>query len=349
MASSSPLPRSYSRKSFYSTTTYHSFQDVELYEPASDAHATGLGLSVKDAPIRRLRPSRKDHLDQHRPSSFQMVRQDSGYESSTPPPRSSHSSRRHRIASSKHASSSSSSSPPRPASQTRAARAPKRPSLRRTAASGPISHLPARSSLIIPRSQPAPLQRKHSYFQFPSPECLDEAQRTPSSSQQQQRPGSRPSIDLAPVIRTVNTAYENSSRSPDPSAATSSLSQSSPPHDHDDEEAPIASPYLYSPPQTTHYWTSDRTRRLEYAAIDAASRGVRGWVMRNMVPECFVPQEKRRVGFEDDTGSVRRYRLDLEIECPEESVPPSPVGEKPRGFRARTQGRSWWSRLKGCT
>lgn len=66
------------------------------------------------------------------------------------------------------------------------------------------------------------------------------------------------------------------------------------------------------PPQPTHYWTSDRTRRLEYAAIDAATRGVKGWVMRNLVPECFVPKENRHVSFDDDTGSVRRYRLDLE-------------------------------------
>ena len=66
-------------------------------------------------------------------------------------------------------------------------------------------------------------------------------------------------------------------------------------------------------PQTTYYWTSDRTRRLEYAAIDAASRGVKGWMMRHM-PDCFVPKEQRRVGFDDDTGSVRRYRLDLETE-----------------------------------
>lgn len=34
--------------------------------------------------------------------------------------------------------------------------------------------------------------------------------------------------------------------------------------------------------------------------------------MRNMVPECFVPKTERRVAFDDDTGSVRRYRLELE-------------------------------------
>ncbi|KAM0254501.1 hypothetical protein ACHAQJ_006720 [Trichoderma viride] len=66
------------------------------------------------------------------------------------------------------------------------------------------------------------------------------------------------------------------------------------------------------PPQTTHYWTSDRTRRMEYAAIDAASKGVKGWIRRNLLPDCFA--SKRHVAFDDDSGSVRRYRLDLEDE-----------------------------------
>lgn len=384
MASSSPVPRSHSRNSFYSTTTYHSFQDVELYEPPSTStasHTTGLGLAVKDAPIRRLRPSRgRDDIDNsntnnYNPSSFKMVRQDSGYESSTPPPpRSSHSSSRrnpNRHSSTTSSKQQSSSSPPRPASQTRVASArgaPKRPSLRRTAAtcSGPISHLPARSSLTISRSQTSTslqqqqtLQRKHSYFQFPSPEHLDGeggAQEQGQPIELSTRPRSRPSVDLAPVILTVNTANENSNRSPDPNSLGGGgggnphhTSTSTKPHPHHEITQSPISPY--SPPQTTHYWTSDRTRRLEYAAIDAASRGVRGWVMRNMVPECFVPREKRFCArFDDDSGSVRRYRLDLdmEIECPEESVPPSPVGEKPRGFRARAKG-GWWSRLRGCT
>ncbi|KAH6606156.1 hypothetical protein Trco_005309 [Trichoderma cornu-damae] len=75
------------------------------------------------------------------------------------------------------------------------------------------------------------------------------------------------------------------------------------------QEAPAAS----LPPQTTHYWTSDRTRRLEYAAIDAASKGVKGWIRRNLLPDCFVGKGAH-VAFDDDTGSVRRYRLDLEDE-----------------------------------
>jgi hypothetical protein len=86
------------------------------------------------------------------------------------------------------------------------------------------------------------------------------------------------------------------------------------------------------PPQTTHYWTSDKTRRLEYAAIDAASRGVRGWVMRHVVPDCFVPKSKRRVGFEDDRGSVVRYRLELEEDS---------HTEKHDGKR-----RTWWFSMR---
>lgn len=89
------------------------------------------------------------------------------------------------------------------------------------------------------------------------------------------------------------------------------------------------------PPQATHYWTSDRTRRLEYAAIDAASRGVKGWVKRNLVPDCFVPKEKH-VAFDDDTGSVRRYRLELDEEMP---------GEK-GGCRGRKRGWFGWTRSK---
>ncbi|KZL75373.1 hypothetical protein CT0861_03647 [Colletotrichum tofieldiae] len=89
------------------------------------------------------------------------------------------------------------------------------------------------------------------------------------------------------------------------------------------------------PPQATHYWTSDRTRRLEYAAIDAASRGVKGWVKRHLVPDCFVPKEKH-VAFDDDTGSVRRYRLELDEETPCEKG----------GCRGRRMGWFGWKRSK---
>ncbi|KAI0198406.1 hypothetical protein F4808DRAFT_261837 [Astrocystis sublimbata] len=89
------------------------------------------------------------------------------------------------------------------------------------------------------------------------------------------------------------------------------------------------------PPQTTHYWTSDHTRRLEYAAIDNASRGVKGWVMKHVVPDCFVPKDHRRLTFDDDTGSVRRYRLQLEYDDSEMREEKAKRGRKPFGWLFR--------------
>ncbi|KAI9650204.1 hypothetical protein NHQ30_000217 [Ciborinia camelliae] len=81
------------------------------------------------------------------------------------------------------------------------------------------------------------------------------------------------------------------------------------------------------PPATIHYWTSDQTRRLEYAAIDAASKGIRGLVLR-CIPDCFLPAEKRGTRLceedmrerDDDAGSVRRYRLTMEDEVEDEKI-----------------------------
>lgn len=91
-----------------------------------------------------------------------------------------------------------------------------------------------------------------------------------------------------------------------------------------------AEPPAPLPPQTTHYWTSDSTRRLEYAAIDASCRGVKGWVKRNLVPGCFTAKEDRHVAFDDDTGSVRRYRLELE---PEEKAVPFSASARRKGWQ----------------
>ncbi|KAH8903659.1 hypothetical protein BR93DRAFT_884877 [Coniochaeta sp. PMI_546] len=116
-----------------------------------------------------------------------------------------------------------------------------------------------------------------------------------------------------------------------------SLAAGASPHASDSKyeaglESTGASTYPSPPPQTTHYWTSDRTRRLEYAAIDAASRGVRGWVMRHMVPDCFIPEDCRPVRFDDDRGSVVRYRLELDGDDKAEK-------ERPR---STTKRRSRW-------
>lgn len=86
-----------------------------------------------------------------------------------------------------------------------------------------------------------------------------------------------------------------------------------PPVESEPEPEPVPPP----PPATVHYWTSDNTRRIEYAAIDAASHGVRGFIIR-LIPDCFLPEDKRRPRFHEegddddsDAGSVRRYRLAL--------------------------------------
>lgn len=91
------------------------------------------------------------------------------------------------------------------------------------------------------------------------------------------------------------------------------------------------------PPQTTHYWTSDRTRRLEYAAIDAASRGVKGWIRRNLLPDCLAARDgDRHIPFDDDTGSVRRYRLELEDD---QQADEKPVARKRRTWHFWSGGR----------
>ncbi|GAO16634.1 hypothetical protein UVI_02012550 [Ustilaginoidea virens] len=102
------------------------------------------------------------------------------------------------------------------------------------------------------------------------------------------------------------------------------------------ETTPRRQPSAPPPPPTTHYWTSDSTRRLEYAAIDAASRGVKGWVRRHLVPDCFTP---RHVAFDDDSGSVRRYRLELEEEDDDdEKMRPAANGATAQ----RRKGKGWF-------
>jgi hypothetical protein len=92
------------------------------------------------------------------------------------------------------------------------------------------------------------------------------------------------------------------------------------------------------PPATVHYWTSDSTRRLEYAAIDAANRGVRGFFIK-LVPDCILSEAARRTRFHDDddsdAGSVRRYRLVL----PEEKTPSDAGGDAEGKGRASEKQR----------
>ncbi|KAK3942650.1 hypothetical protein QBC46DRAFT_237070, partial [Diplogelasinospora grovesii] len=270
MSHLSPPPnRSCSRASLApSDTTYHSFHDIELYEPNVET-CQSPNPTVYHSPVSPL-PS-KDH---EYPTAQVMHRQDSGYESIAPrDSRPSSSSRRRTSAGSV-------------SSSTRRRRT--RPGMQRSAKSGPVSHLPRNSGHFHRSSYQS---RQHTQAQH---------------QQQQQQPitffqfphftSSEPALldsDTELVINTRIAAQGDYTSEPNSPCC----------------ESPTSYP---PPPQTTHYWTSDRTRRLEYAAIDAASRGVRGWVMRHIVPDCIVPKSKRRIGFEDDRGSVVRYRLDLD-------------------------------------
>lgn len=60
----------------------------------------------------------------------------------------------------------------------------------------------------------------------------------------------------------------------------------------------------------TMHWTSPSTRRRDYARIDKANSGIRGF-FRRVVPRCVSgPQEKFYEKDQSDAGSVRRYRID---------------------------------------
>lgn len=239
------------------TTTYHSFQDIDLPEP-----------EVLSQPTQKhtvCPPAGASPKEEQRPGPREMRRQDSGYESIAP---------RDSLSSRHRASSSTSLS-----SSTRQRRT--RPFTQRSPRSGPASHRlrngrhsvsPPGSSASL-SSQP---QQPVTYFHFPHFTSSDPALVEPE-----------PASDV---------------HNPTDFACPSAFAMRS------------ETPTYPLPPQTTHYWTSDQTRRLEYAAIDAASKGVRGWVMRHVVPDCFVPQSKRRIGFEDDRNSVVRYRLDLDTD-----------------------------------
>lgn len=240
------LQRSGSALSNVSATTYHSFQDIELYEPGQS------GTPYQDSSILPLgddglNPAPKTGGEGQREEP-RLRRHDSGYESipsrsrsSTSRPPKEHPPKEHRI-----------STCSMPAAQ---AKSRSRPSVRRAARSNPTSRAgQSTASVYVVHPQP----RTDTYYHFP---------------------------------------------------ALDGVSGS-----HGDEDGDVAEPSYPPPPQTTHYWTSDHTRRLEYAAIDAASQGVKGWFLKHVVPDCFVPKENRRVGFDDDSGSVRRYRLELECE-----------------------------------
>jgi hypothetical protein len=82
------------------------------------------------------------------------------------------------------------------------------------------------------------------------------------------------------------------------------------PNDLDDE----AEEEHHYVPATIIHWTSDETRRKEYAKIDNESKGLRG-LLNRLFPR--LTGKSKRSRFYDDkegseAGSIRRFRLDLD-------------------------------------
>jgi hypothetical protein len=108
---------------------------------------------------------------------------------------------------------------------------------------------------------------------------------------------------------------QNEAQSPYQFFQFPSLSPPTPPTSSELEAPPPPSSHPPPPPATIHYFLLPETRRLEYAAIDAASRGVRGFITK-LLPDCILPSDFRRTKFhngdqDSDAGSVRRYRLNF--------------------------------------
>ncbi|KAH8201457.1 hypothetical protein TruAng_004381 [Truncatella angustata] len=175
--------------------------------------------------------------------------------------------------------------------------------------------------------KPTPMQRHDSgYASIPSGSKSGDSHSsgrrtsTTSSSSSHARPRTRPSIHRAarstptPRASIVGGYSVQRPRSQQHSSAYFQFPSLEGQLAVDEDVHEVDEPLYPPPPQTTHYWTSDHTRRLEYAAIDNASQGVKGWILKYIVPDCFVPKQNRRLGFDDDDGSVRRYRLELDCD-----------------------------------
>jgi hypothetical protein len=310
MSRLSPVPRSQSRASLTPTeTTYHSFLDVELYEPIVRSPSPRRSafpdpFPNSTAPTQDGRVASKDMA----PTTLPKIhRHDSGYESTTPQsPHPSPPQRRFSLVTR--------------TSWEQQQRSRTRPAIRRSPKSAPVARLPRNSGQYTTQRQSCSSgmssqhNRRYSstFFHFPH-FPLD----------------SRPSCEDTELVVNTHLAPGSLHQTQAAYRPASAYQDSSPLPRSETPTFPV-------PPQTTHYWTSDGTRRLEYAAIDAATRGVRGWVMRHMVPDCFMPREKRHVRFEDDRGSVVRYRLDLDCDD---------VGEKhdyDACKRRKWKTKAWW-------
>lgn len=99
---------------------------------------------------------------------------------------------------------------------------------------------------------------------------------------------------------------------PDPTdhqivASSTSRRPSSEPQSQNPDHLPERPPF-----NTVISWTSDATRRKEYAKIDRANSGFRG-LLRRLVPKPLISRNSRRGFFTGkcDGDSVRRFRMDV--------------------------------------
>jgi len=110
---------------------------------------------------------------------------------------------------------------------------------------------------------------------------------------------------------------------------------------------------------TIMHWTSASSRRREYEEIDESHRGIRGWWRRIAPRWCPRPRSSRTAFYngDSDTGSVRRYRIELpeeddncdddeyrDMEKTASSVKVTETAK--RAFPASDDGRNSWSCFK---
>lgn len=110
---------------------------------------------------------------------------------------------------------------------------------------------------------------------------------------------------------------------------------------NEEDDFSITHQYSNHVPATIIDWTLPSTRRREYRKIQSSCRGIPG-LWRRFAPRFL--QRNRRLSFyedekDDDTGSVRRYRLDL----PDDEDRKSKSGVKANGSRLSLDKlkRSW--------
>lgn len=208
--------------------------------------------------------------------------------------------------------------------------------------------------LASPKLQSLKMDRQDSGYEDSNGSIIS-SRRTSSSSNRRRSP-SKPKRRTTVSTNSSRPSTKRAARST-PSAIRHSISSGQRPSLHVRHTAPYQSSHAPSyqffhfptlcdqtepnnvtpaapPPATVQYWTSDSTRRLEYAAIDAASQGMRGFFIK-LLPDCVLPPSSRRTRFHEadadsDAGSVRRYRLALPEEksnggegaCPERKSRP---------------------------